>query len=487
MQQQTLKTRSQNLIWPLASLYLQVLTLLATIFLIRFLGAWGVLVATAFVWLVPTESFPLMIKRRQYAEVARVLIIVLIILYPETLPQLFGGAEGQSKISIPLALAVLVATASGIKSFPRRYLLPVGMLALFLATRVFHVNFAAAPLDSALRPMGFFITLLLFLIVTADAQSLRFFSEKLSVVVAYLAGYYFIEMASGGGTFSISSTQINGEAGRAAGLYANANNAGAVVTQCGLLIVLACRSYNATLMNKHRLIAVLGFCTIAAVMTFSRQAMIMLVPTILLGAWQLSGKRLVAVFAYGPLAIFCLLVFAVFSVVLIEEIGGELSADARGRFEGIANIIGVEIDPRKNGTASDRFENLNSSRRFWTNPTIFGYGYNFFMTETDVDLPHNEFILILVENGIVGVVVFISFLVSSIGKDAAKSRDNLLSTSMCALSVLLFLVWTPSALEYRFFVVPFGLVIWASRNTRISSDTSVRQQTPKCVLRGNQV
>ena len=276
------------------------------------------------------------VRRREFIAAFSVYVAVTTAANLDNLVLVVGSEGG--RWSWPLVIATsgrLLSLAVG----RRENWLGLYLWALVILVKTFASVTSPDLIPNVLRYLSTFSALGLLITVLPRPETRAAYAEKLGVLIAATAVHYLLEMLLPGSSVSVSSTRVEGIAGRAAGLYTNANNAGLAPVSMLLLICLLCLPSCSNRPRNVRLVTLGAFCGVAVVLTFSRQAMCCLVAPLIMMTWRMSGRNYCTTFVRFPFIMAGCVAVLVSVVEVMTLAGYELSDAARSRYLAMRNLV----------------------------------------------------------------------------------------------------------------------------------------------------
>lgn len=466
--------------WPLPPASLQVALCLLTFCSAYAFGRAGVAVALVLVVLMPTRRLLSLFRQGDFSDVVAVYLGTMILANIDALAVLFNNQEGEeARGSWFIVLATIPCALYRLPKLRNEF---IPALLLFVTLFLMRVLSAGDELMQAgLRQAAYFFALILFLTLLVSKNSREALVEKLVLVVAASAGHLTCEMAFPDSGLSISSTQYEGVVGRAAGLYANAVNAGIMLGYIALLACLICSNAPRDRKDKLRLVTLHLICLGGIGMTFSRQAVLIIAFPLLIVATKVSGSGRARLGKVG-LVVFLALVMGLAVVFLgfelISQTDQGLSRDAKARYASLKHIVTfglLSTDKEETEIQKDRLENLWDSSQYWSDPSLLGLGQDMMKREIPAtQVPHNQFIMILIEDGYLGALLFVLALAACIGTRWSTHWKYMLSAAVAMLAFTALAIGTYNLFDYRFFALPVAMLMWVCLTLPVADKRSLR-------------
>lgn len=295
--------------------------------------------------------------------------------------------------------------------------------------------------------------------------------EKLAVILTWtgtlLAVVNIIEFFDRG-LINLSVTPT-----RSAGLLMNANPSAAAILAAYWISYFAPQRF---LLIK-RLIMFVGIYT-----TFSRAGLILYFGILFyleIFAQRLNMRRLVLSLSFIALVV----VMASFGRVLVEATNDPMVAKTYTR---VVNIVEGNFDDAS--SAQRRRVIPLQFERFKERP-LFGWGAGAAGGE---DSPHNQFLLIAVEHGLLGVLLFVIFTASMVAEILRMPKSPIRSQliALCLFQVG-NMVFSHNLMTFRFFTQVFALlcimpvVYRLAEQPRVAGETTTSPVLPVWKLRGS--
>jgi hypothetical protein len=457
--------------WPLPSVLTQ-----AGFFGGTFVAAWlfqgyGLAAMLLLASLIPTYGISKLWRRGDLLGIISVYLATMLVANLDALPLVLGA----SRRSLSLVIIISCGTCAlcRLNQIKDEYILPLILLAGMLAIRVLRATDNADVFQTTLQnQLAYFITLLLFASLVPWKATRDAWIEKVCVCLAAHAGQCVFEMFFPASGLSISSSATEGVVRRAAGLFLNATNGGLVPVTILMLVALACDSTGVSRRFKMRLACILALGGVAIAMTFSRHAMILYLIPLFVGTWDLSGQDLRKTLFCYPLFGALAAGLALALIVVLEHTPYGLSFDARDRYMHMRNLITAgqtATDDYTPQSASNRLDNLHDSQSLWSNPTLFGLGTEFVAEyfHSGRELPHNQILFLLIEDGYVGALVFLAAMIAVSGLHWLVDPALIGRVGGGVIVLWGIQMGTFNLLDYRFFVLSIVTVMWTSRAASI--------------------
>lgn len=224
------------------------------------------------------------------------------------------------------------------------------------------------------------------------------------------------------------------------------------------LIVIACIGYATQLLNKFMFFSLVAIATYAIFMVATRKAflgeLIILIFFYLSKYEKINTSRLVKTLAL------CLAIFSLISLVLPNTEMGE-------------RFMSLEEDAELYNTSNYKILSLLGDRAYFyivgwdmflDNP-INGIGIQNFMSVTEYPLPiHSEYIVQLVENGIIGFCIYLMFVVSLFKTTKKINIIPFRRISYGWLLCMLFISFTAWVYDMAQFFMIYGIFIGVQIN-----------------------
>ena len=200
---------------------------------------------------------------------------------------------------------------------------------------------------------------------------------------------------------------------------------------------------------KYRLLFLI-ICSFGIVLTFSRGALLCLPIVIsILAAHKIIQRNQLLFVIFGlSITIFCLGVSGNFIVNYASDLG--LNDNAKTRIQAF-------IDPISNWEAGDdtsRIDIIPFALQNFSNHPFFGNGIGFTQTWGEI-LPHNIYLLFMVEHGILGTLIFPTLILSIVNKSLGEVKSI---GQAFAVFVLIWGIFSHNILDERYSLVAFSLM-----------------------------
>lgn len=272
-------------------------------------------------------------------------------------------------------------------------------------------------------------------LVAPDAK--RMLRTAAMIALSITIPICFIELIFGS-IFSVTE-------GRAAGLYGNANDAGAAILLCLLFVIDLRRPTPGGLLLA-------AVAAAAVVSTFSRSGILFAVGLFGLYAFLPRSGAARSGGAQRMLALAAIAVFAAISIVWMSQ-NLDLSDEAAMRLNSI--LTGNVADASAQGRVRLAQQALDVAREnFW------GHGLGF-VERKDVE-PHNTYLYLAIDYGIPGVLLYLTILFGALGSALRAGWRR----GANAILVALLLIWSSFFTHYvvngAFFAIAFASFISGS-------------------------
>lgn len=218
------------------------------------------------------------------------------------------------------------------------------------------------------------------------------------------------------------------------------------------LLFLSCIAYNLKSIKVYSLISVIILTTATIFMVATRKAF--LGEIIILLAFAISRVPRITFKSLSKLILVCLIAYFIFSVFLENSVLGE-------RFTNIEN------DAERYNTTDSFLLSLLGDRAYFyitgwelflTKP-LFGIGLNNYMSVTHYPMPiHSEYMVQLTENGLIGFLIYVIFMISfskKCFKSKVKPLKRLYVGWLLCIIFLSFTTWTYDMPQY---FMLFGII-----------------------------
>lgn len=375
----------------------------------------------------------------------------------DALGDLLGVKEIRfSWLLIALASVALVLNRKATCRLPPTPTLAVGTLLAYLALSGVSSN---DPLRAFEINASYGIAFLTVFTVGVLEATRRGFAWKLSLALALIGGYLAYEIAFPHSDVSISSTRISGETGRGAALYANANDCGFMLACMLCYVATACNSELGAVSRQNALLCLGALGGAGVTMTFSRSAALAYVLSLVcvantVGRGKLSRIMIAVLIAFGG----ALGLSTVAVYVLKDHI--RLAHDAALRLDAIKDVFtGKSMDAIAR-TLESRRKVAFTGERYWRRPSMLGQGFGFVQDRLRV-APHNMPILMLIEGGVVGTMLFVWMMVSLYLRPGGYLGVDWRATAINTGILVVLLTSSHSLMVRRFFVLAIVNVLLA--------------------------
>lgn len=473
--------------WPLPSVLMQAGLCVLTFGSAYVFGRIGVAAALLLVVLLPTRRLLALLQQGDYSGVAAVYLGTMLVANIDGLATLLSDQQEEgTRGSWPVVLATIAVAFYRLPKLRGEY---IPALLLFINLFLMRVLSAGDEMvQAALRQTSYLFALILFLTVLVSKTNREALVEKLVLVAAACAGHYSCEMLSPTSDLSISSTQIEGVVGRAAGLYANANNAGIILAYIALLTCFSCTNAPLDRLDKLRLLSLHFFCLIGIGMTFSRNAVLILAMPLLIVTSKVSGAQRGKLVVAIPFAFASGLALLFLGFELLSHTNQGLSQDALARYASLKRVISfglLSTDSERAEIQQDRLDNLRDTARYWSDPSLLGMGQEQLKKEFQSgQIPHNQLIMLLMEDGYLGGLLFLLACAACVGTRWSTTTKNTLNAVIAMLAFIALAIGTYNMFDYRFLALPVTMLMWICLTPPVADSRPLRPPiTPRDEIR----
>ena len=258
----------------------------------------------------------------------------------------------------------------------------------------------------AVEMNGSYLAAYLLIMINLARQKTRdAFVFHLVLIIAVNCGFSLFELLIPNNSVSISSSKIGEETVRSAGIYANAIASGLMAANTLLLVSICSTKTNPSSKEKLAMLVFMGICGIGVLVTFSRSAALCIFMAGVMAAYRLSNNQFARLMQYAPFVIGLLLLSFFGAGEYLSGRGG-LKRDATKRYDMVKEVMQGDVGQVWHAL-EQRMTAWGPSRKYWRRPKLTGHGFNI-LVERQIFPPHNMIILILVETGWIGLLLFIA-------------------------------------------------------------------------------
>ena len=267
-------------------------------------------------------------------------------------------------------------------------------------------TFGNTELVRAVEVNGSYLAAYLLIMINLARQKTRdAFVFHLVLIIAVNCGFSLFELLIPNNSVSISSSKIGEETVRSAGIYANAIASGLMAANTLLLAAISSTKTNPSSKEKLAMFVFMGICGIGVLVTFSRSAALCIFMAGVMAAYRLSNNQFARLMQYAPFVIGLLLLSFFGAGEYLSGRGG-LKRDATKRYDMVKEVMQGDVGQVWHAL-EQRMTAWGPSRKYWRRPKLTGHGFNI-LVERQIFPPHNMIILILVETGWIGLLLFIA-------------------------------------------------------------------------------
>lgn len=432
--------------WPLPSPFYLCLFAVGTFAASIFLGAKGLAAVFAIGLLLPSQLWGLKNRRQPLGDSLLVLSVALFLNNIDALGDVLGSEKFRwSYLIVGMCVGALVVAGRQPSRTVYPYLISLlGFLGYqsINGLRVDNVFAIEHFVNQGLCAIALFTCLS----IPRARQHLVF---RMAICGAIHTGFLVFELIVPYNEVSISSARLDQlhRVIRGASLYANSNDCAAMIASALLFCCIGCCCRRTKKADQHSLIFLCLIMGIGALLTFSRSGVAAFVLATIAVVYVL-GESIISKVLTRLLIVACLLSIAF--IATIAAVGKDnLGRDAVARLDNMTGLISGDLD------AVDHL--LDARRGAWfgnrelNSLTPLGLGYNYLIKHRR-NLPHNMLGIIAIEDGIVGVSLYVAMCIFFCFSGNGHRYHRIFS--LVALGVLVsVLMRTHIVLNRRFFLI----------------------------------
>jgi O-antigen ligase len=379
----------------------------------------------------------------------------------DALGDMFGDVDFRySWLSLALAGSALPYFLSGLSRELKATLIAVALFLLYLV-----LTCAVSPkttTSSLLRSLeingAYFVTLTVLLGALTNRRTGPLLLKSLVLVSLVNSGFCIYEMLFPNSDISISVSKLGGRITRSAGLYSNPIASG-LTTSAVLLAVTIGLSLSRQNLNRDRnkLLVFATLCGISVLITFSRSAMVAYGLTLGMVSYRLSTDGFKSIVRAAFLLIPVVILLSNFVISYLDQATG-LHNDAASRLSDVQKALSGDLSGLLEALKT-RTIAWEPSKRLWANPTLAGAG-NYYLAQEGIFPPHNMIILLLAENGIIGIILFLGLLIRMMRPLSWQPTFQNFYTLTCAiLPIFVLIIESHSLFTARYFTLQLATLI----------------------------
>ena len=445
--------------WPVPPFWMLVGFFLAGFFGLVYGGGPGVVVVFMLALLVPCKLSWDMLVNNHFISVLTIITAASIIGNYDAIGDVLGNDSIRfSWIMIGLGVVILPFQFNALRE---TLLVPVILTIAFFAFQII-TAIETEHFVNAVEANGSYALATLVILSAVIQPRLRdSLVWQLSLIAAVSVAFNFYEMLYPDSLLSISSAKLEEETQRAAGLYANSNVSGVMISGILMFVAFGCEKKGAGLWEKVSLATLTVICGIGVTLTFSRSSILAFFMVVALVAFRFSNSQFNKIAMYLPTVILLALI-SFFGVGEFLASNSMLSHDAQQRYDAIKGALTGDFEANVGAAVNSRKIILEDTKAYWQDPSLLGRGAGFILF-TGVLGTHNMFLFLLIEIGVIGLVLYLFLLTYFSNFGGWKlTIENLILFSCVFLPILLLQFQEHSFLRARYFSLYLVMLLYVS-------------------------